>query len=141
MAAFFIRGVCRSEEIIMADQFDNEPMPANATRNLFVWASGFGIGALLVLAAFVFLIGVGEVGQHANSPATPAGQSAANAPVAPGPAPKPVQNTAVPAVPETTGSAPAPAQPSTPRAPTKEQQQQGQQPPQNQPAAKMPQNQ
>jgi hypothetical protein len=28
----------------MADQFDNEPMPANATRNLFVWASGFGIG-------------------------------------------------------------------------------------------------
>lgn len=108
----------------MASEFDNQPMPAAATRNLFLWVSGFGIGALLVLAAFVFLIGVGEVGQHASSPATPAGQSAANAPVEPGPAPRPAPNTAAPVVPETTGQAPAPANPDTKRAPTASQQKQ-----------------
>jgi hypothetical protein len=116
-------------------------MPANATRNLFVWASGFGIGALLVLAAFVFLIGVGEVGQHANSPATPAGQSAANAPVAPGPRAQVCAKHRGPSRARDHRQRAAPAQPSTPRAPTKEQQQQGQRSPQNQPAAKLPQNQ
>lgn len=109
----------------MADPFE-EPMPGRATANLFIWASGFGIGALLILAAFVFLIGVGEMGQHA---ATPAGQSVANAPVAPGPAPKPAPNTSAPAVPSaqapsTTGQAPAPAGPGTQRAPTASQQKQ-----------------
>jgi hypothetical protein len=107
------------QENIMADQYTDEPtMPADATRNLMIWASGFGIGALLILFAFVFLIGVGGIHQTSTSPATPAAQSAANAPVAPGPAPNPSPNTAAPAVPETTGHAPAPANPATPKAPT-----------------------
>ena len=107
---------------VVTNPYANEPpMPARATGTLFVLAAGFGIGALVILAAFGFLIGVGEVGQHA---ATPAAQSAANAPVAPGPAPKPAPNTAAPAVPSTTtGQAPAPANPQTPKAPTAQQQQ------------------
>jgi hypothetical protein len=108
----------------MSNQIDEQSMPANATQNLFLVASGFGIGALVILAAFTLLIGVGEFGQHAVTPATPAAQSAANAPAAPGPAPKPAPDTAAPVVPETTGHAPAPAQPTTKRAPTASQQQQ-----------------
>lgn len=109
----------------MADPYpDQQSMPAQATRNLMMLASGFGIGALVVLFGFAFLIGVGELGQSAVTPATPAAQSAANAPVAPGPAPKPAPNTSGSAVPETTGQAPAPANPATPRAPTQAQQQQ-----------------
>jgi hypothetical protein len=100
---------------------DEPSMPAAATGTLFVLASGFGIGALVILAAFAFLIGIGDLGQHASSPATPATKSAANAPVAPGPAPKPAPNTAAPTVPSTTGQAPAPANPQTPRAPTQQQ--------------------
>jgi hypothetical protein len=104
----------------MADPYTDEtPMSGNATRNLFLVAAGFGIGALVVLFGFVFLVGVGDLGSHATTPATPAAQSAANAPAAPGPAPKPAPDTATPAVPKsTTGQAPAPANPSTPRAPT-----------------------
>jgi hypothetical protein len=104
---------------------DGPPMPTAATGTLFTLASGFGIGALVVLAAFMFLIGVGGVEQHATSPATPAAQSAANAPVAPGPAPRPAPNTGGAAGPQTTtGQAPAPADPQTQRAPTQQQQQQ-----------------
>src|SRR4051794_33850228 len=99
---------------VVTSPYANEPpMPASATGTLFVLASGFGIGALVILAAFAFLIGIGDLGQHANTPAT---QSAANAPAAPGPAPKPAPNTAAPAVPSTTGQAPAPANPQTPKA-------------------------
>jgi hypothetical protein len=101
---------------------NEEPMPASATGTLFVLASGFGIGALAVLFGFLFLVGIGEVGHNAATP-TAAGPSAATAPVAPGPAPKPAPNTAGRTVPETTGRAPAPANPSTPQAPTQQQQQ------------------
>lgn len=98
---------------------NNEPMPGDATRSMFLVASGFGIGALLVLGAFLFLIGVGAVDHEAISPATPAAQSAANAPTAPGSAP----NTGGSTVRETTGSAPAPANADTPKTPTASQQQ------------------
>jgi hypothetical protein len=104
--------------VVVSPYADEPPMPADATRTLFVLASGFGIGALVVLAGFVFLVGIGDLGHTAATPATPAAQSAANAPAAPGPAPKPAPNTAGPAVKETTGQAPAPASPSTPKAPT-----------------------
>ena len=118
----------------MSNSYDNEPsMPATATRNLFLWVSGFGIGALIILFGFVFLVGIGELGHRtisgpgstqpaASTAATPAAKSAANAPAAPGPAPKPAPNTAAPAVPETSGQAPAPANPKTPRAATQSQQ-------------------
>ena len=112
-------------------------MPSDATRSMFLVASGFGIGALVVLAAFMVLIGVGTFGHNSVSPATPAAQSAANAPTSPGPAPKPAPNTAAPAVPnsatpapETTGKAPAPANANTPRAQTKQQQEAPQSQPQ-----------
>jgi hypothetical protein len=112
------------EETIMADPYLDEPsMPGDATRNLMLMGAGFGIGALVVLFGFIFLVGIGDLGHTGASPATPAAQSAANAPVAPGPAPKPAPNTSGPAVRETTGQAPAPANPSTPRAPTQAQQQ------------------
>jgi hypothetical protein len=107
--------------VVVSPYADEPPMPAAATGILFTLTAGFGIGALVILGAFVFLIGIGEVGQHAASPATPAAQSAANAPVAPGPAPNPAPNTAAPAVPSTTGQAPAPANPQTPRAQTQQQ--------------------
>jgi hypothetical protein len=74
-------------------------MPAAATRNLFIWASGFGVGAILILFAFVFLIGVGEMGR-----------STAPGPVAASqPATAPAPNTAGRTAPETTGRAAAPA--------------------------------
>ena len=102
---------------------NNEPMPGDATRSKFLVASGFGIGSLLLLGAFLYLIGVGAIDHEAVSPATPAAQSAANAPTAPGPAPKPAPNTGGSTVRETTGSAPAPANADTPQAPTTSQQQ------------------
>jgi hypothetical protein len=108
--------------VVTSPYADEPSMPASATGTLFVLASGFGIGALVILAAFAFLIGIGDLGQHGVSPATPATKSAANAPAAPGPAPKPAPNTAAPAVPSTTGQAPAPANPQTPKAPTVQQQ-------------------
>jgi hypothetical protein len=102
---------------------NERPMPAEATGRLFMLASGFGIGALVVLGAFMFLIGIGGAGQHAMTPANaPAAQSAANAPAGPGPAPRPAPNTGGNAsAPTTTGQAPAPADPQTPRAPTQQQ--------------------
>jgi hypothetical protein len=101
----------------------DEPMPAESTRNLFVWASGFGLGALIVLFAFMFLIGIGQVHQSSTTPAAgPAGQSAASTPPAPGPAPNPAPNTAGPAASETTGGAAAPANQNTQRTPQERQQ-------------------
>ena len=97
---------------------DEKPMPAEATRNLFVWASGFGIGALLVLFGFLFLIGIGELGHSTISGPSPAGQSAATAPAAPGPAPNPAPQTGSPT--NSQAAAPAPAQDTTGRAPTRE---------------------
>ena len=99
-----------------------EPMPAGATGTLFLLASGFGIGALVILFGFVFLVGIGGLGHNTASGPTPAAQSAATAPAAPGPAPNPAPNTGGRTVPETTGQAPAPANPNTPKAPTQQQQ-------------------
>ena len=107
--------------VLVNPHADEESMPASATRTLMLLASGFGIGALVILFGFVFLVGIGEVGHNAATP-TAAAQSAATAPVAPGPAPKPAPNTAGGTVRETTGRAPAPANPNTPRAPTQQQQ-------------------
>lgn len=103
---------------VLANPHANESMPAGATGTLFLLASGFGIGALVILFAFVFLIGVGDFGHHAATGPTAAAQSSATAPAAPGPAPNPAPNTAGRSVPETTGQAPAPANPSTPKATT-----------------------
>jgi hypothetical protein len=100
---------------------DQRSMPATATRNLFLWVSGFGIGALIVLFGFLFLVGISTLGHETTSglgPVTPAGQSAADQPTVPSPAPNPAPNKAAPAVPSTTGQAPAPANPSTPRVST-----------------------
>ena len=104
-----------------SEDADRQPMPVEATRNLFAWAAGFGMGALVVLAAFMLLIGLGDVRHDTVSPA---GQSATNAPTAPGPSPTPSPNTASGAVPETTGQAPAPANPETKAEPTLKQQKQ-----------------
>ena len=30
-------------------------------KSLFLWASGFGIGALIVLFGFLFLVGIGDL--------------------------------------------------------------------------------
>ena len=103
--------------VVVTRYADEPPMPAQATGMLFVLASGFGIGALVVLFGFLFLVGIGQVGHPTTS--GPAAQSAATAPAAPGPAPNPAGRT----VPETTGQAPAPANPSTSKAPTAQQQQ------------------
>jgi hypothetical protein len=109
---------------VIANPYANEePMPAGATGTLFLLASGFGIGAMVILFGFVFLVGIGEVGHPTVSGPSAASQSAATAPAAPGPAPNPAPNTAGRAVPQTTGQAPAPADPATPRAPTQNQNQ------------------
>jgi hypothetical protein len=98
----------------MADQYSDPPMPADSTRNIMLLTSGFGIGALVVLFGFLFLVGIGGIGHNSVSPETPAAKSAAVQPTAPGPAPNPAPQTSTP---QTTGQAPQPAQPSTPRAP------------------------
>ena len=82
-----------SHAVIVSPYANEEPMPAGATGTLFLLASGFGIGALVILFAFVFLIGIGGVGHNATSGPTAAQQSAATAPAAPRPAPNPEPNT------------------------------------------------
>ena len=63
---------------VVINRYADEPsMPAGATGTLFVLASGFGIGALVILFAFVFLIGIGQVGHPGASGPTAAAQSAA----------------------------------------------------------------
>ena len=108
--------------VVVSPHADEEPMPAGATGTLFLLASGFGIGALVILFGFVFLVGIGGLGHNTASGPTAAAQSAATAPAAPGPAPNPAPNTGGRTVPETTGQAPAPANPNTPKAPTQGQQ-------------------
>jgi hypothetical protein len=110
--------------VVVNPRIDDEPMPASATGTLFLVASGFGIGALVVLFGFLFLVGIGDLGHNAGTAVTPASQSVATQPAAPGPAPNPAPNTAGNTVPQTTGQAPAPANPRTPRAPTAGQTQQ-----------------
>lgn len=110
--------------VVVSPYAGEEPMPAGATGTLLLLASGFGIGALVILFGFVFLVGIGDLGHTTASGPTAAGQSAATAPVAPGPAPNPAPNTGGNSVPQTTGqapAAPAPADPATPRAPTQQQ--------------------
>jgi len=91
----------------MADDYTNEePMPAGATRTLMLWASGFGVGAMVVLLGGVLLVNMGVWGHDAGTSATPAGQSAANAPTQPGPNPQPSAAPAGASAPQTTGQAP-----------------------------------
>jgi hypothetical protein len=99
--------------------FNEPPMPAEATRSLFLWASGFGIGALLVLGGFIFLVDIGTLGHDPAS--APVAQSAAQAPPTPAPqTSSPPPTTGQASQPETTGQAPkgelgkAPAQPAAP---------------------------
>src|ERR1051325_10379028 len=73
----------------MADDYTHEePMPADATRNLLLWASGFGAGAVIVLLGGVLLVGLGVLGHDSSTSKTPAAQSAANAPTKPRPNPQ-----------------------------------------------------
>ena len=53
-----------------------------ASGNLLLWASGFGLGAMVVLLGFVVLVGVHVVGNAAPAPSQPAAQTSA-APAAP----------------------------------------------------------
>ena len=67
--------------VVVTRTADEPSMPAEATGTLFALASGFGIGALVMLFGFLFLIGIGQVGHPTTS--GPAAQSAATAPAAP----------------------------------------------------------
>ena len=58
--------------VVVSPYADEEPMPAGATGTLFLLASGFGIGALVILFAFVFLIGIGDLGHNTTSGPTAA---------------------------------------------------------------------
>jgi hypothetical protein len=70
----------------MADDYtQQEPMPAEATRSLLLWASGFGAGAVVVLLLGVLLINMGIWGRDAGFGSTPAAQSATNVPTPAGP--------------------------------------------------------
>ena len=73
----------------------------SGARDLFIWASGFGLGAMVVLLFGIFLIGIGGVshGPTAQPTASPPAQSRAAAPA----------QTAPPARPETSGQAATPA--------------------------------
>jgi hypothetical protein len=53
-----------------------------ASGNLLLWASGFGLGAMVVLLGFVVLVGVHVVGSDAPAPSQPAAKTSA-APAAP----------------------------------------------------------
>jgi hypothetical protein len=88
-----------------AEESNREPMPAKATMNLFVWASGFGIGAMVVLLAGVLFVGIGVLGHDPSQSNTPAAQSAASAPTQPGPTPAPSAAPSGTAAPQTTGQA------------------------------------
>jgi hypothetical protein len=94
------------KEFAMAYDDNEAPMPANATRNLFLWASGFGAGAIVILLAGVLMVGIGVLGHDASTSKTPAAQSAANSPTQPGPNPQQT-NPSGTSAPQTTGQAPA----------------------------------
>jgi len=61
--------------VVVSPYADEPSMPASATGTLFVLASGFGIGALLVLFGFVFLIGIGDIGHKEHMVFTALGDS------------------------------------------------------------------
>jgi hypothetical protein len=86
------------------DHTDEEAMPASATRNLLLWASGFGAGAMIVLLGGVLLVNMGVWGHDAAASNTPAAQSAANTATQPGSNPRQTNPSGTPA-PETTGQA------------------------------------
>jgi hypothetical protein len=73
------------------DDQNRPPLRDEAAGNLLLWASGFGLGAMVVLLGFVFLIGVHVMGRDTASGGSPAAQSSA------------------PSAPQTTGQAPAPS--------------------------------
>ena len=81
-----------AQEIGMTIHDENRPVVHDqAAGNLLLWASGFGLGAMVVLLGFVLLIGVHVVGRDAPTGGSPQVQSSA------------------PAAPQTTGQAPAPS--------------------------------
>jgi hypothetical protein len=81
------------QEVAMTIHDENSPVVQDrAAGNLLLWASGFGLGAMVVLLGFVTLIGVHMVGGGGPEPVTP-----------------PAQTSAAPAAPQSTAQAPAPA--------------------------------
>ncbi len=93
-------------------------MPAGATGTLFLLASGFGIGALVILFGFVFLIGIGGVGHN-----TASGRQRRSSPPQPRPRrldPRPIRRRTPAATPCPKRQARRPRRPipATPRAPT-----------------------
>ena len=65
------------------DDLHEEPMPADATRSLLLWASGFGAGAVIVLLGGVLLVGLGVLGRSSDTSHTPLAQSTATTPAQP----------------------------------------------------------
>ena len=64
---------------------DDENRPAvqdHAAGNLLLWASGFGLGAMVVLLGFVVLIGVHLVGRDAATAGSPPAAQTSAAPAA-----------------------------------------------------------
>jgi hypothetical protein len=64
---------------------DDENRPAvqdHAAGNLLLWASGFGLGAMVVLLGFVVLIGVHVVGRDAATASSPPAAQTSAAPAA-----------------------------------------------------------
>ena len=96
-------------------------MPASATGTLFVLASGFGIGALVIFAAFAFLIEIGDINQHASHAGGAIRRQRTGSAPAPRRSPLPTRQRQPCRPPP--DKAPAPANPQTPKAPTAQQQQ------------------
>ena len=98
---------------------DEFPMPSDATRNMFLVAAGFGIGALVVMVGFGVVLGLGGV-EHGSPAAAPTVQTSAATPAAPQ---QPAANASAPSAPATTGQAqppqPTQAQPKQQPAPAR----------------------
>jgi hypothetical protein len=62
---------------------ENRPaVQDHAAGNLLLWASGFGLGAMVVLLGFVILIGVHVVGRDAATAGSPPTAHTSAAPAA-----------------------------------------------------------
>jgi hypothetical protein len=64
---------------------DDENRPAvqdHAAGNLLLWASGFGLGAVVVLLGFIVLIGVHVVGRDTATAGSPPAAQTSAAPAA-----------------------------------------------------------
>jgi hypothetical protein len=62
---------------------ENRPaVQDHAAGNLLLWASGFGLGAMVVLLGFVVLIGVHVVGRDAATAGSPPAAQTSAAPAA-----------------------------------------------------------